>query len=359
MKLPGGIMKKIIIISSVLLLLIVIFVMVFGSEKTAEGTVEGTTNISVKTTPVITTILQPKPFAEYLDITGTVKARSRVNIVVEANGILKQILKPKGSYVQKGDTLAILENEEVRASYDDAIAALKQAQNNYRSSKILYDKKAISENDYLNSKYTLDRAQAQYDLAKARYSKLFITAPISGYVNDRFHDLGAYLLPPAPLFDLIDNYHVKIIAGVAERFRNEIEIGTPVHLNFDALPDLEIDSKVSFVFQSIDPQNRTFQVEIEVKNPDQKLMPNMIANVKLLKRSFLNKIVIPVDAVIESENGRYVFIEDHNKAKKVQVEFVAVSQDSVLVDGLEPDQHLITLGHHELTEGDSLNVIQN
>ena len=348
-------MKKVIIISSILVLLIVIFVMVFGSEKSTEEVA----NISLKTTPVRTTILKPKPFAEYLDITGTVKARSRVNIVVEANGILKQILKAKGSYVQMGDTLAILENEEIRASYDDAIAASNQAQNNYRSSKILFDKKAISENDYLNSKYTLDRAQAQYDLAKARYRKLFITAPIGGYVNDRFYDLGAYLLAPTPLFDLIDNYHVKIIAGVAERFRNDIRIGTPVQLTFDAFPDIKIDSKVSFVFQSINMDNRTFQVEIEISNPNRQLMPNMIANVKLLKNSYSNKIVIPVDAVIESENGRYVFVEDHNKAKKVLIQFIAVSQDSVLVNGLEPDQHLITLGHHELSDGDSLNVVRN
>jgi len=345
-------MKKVIISSIILIVLIVIFVMVFGSEKSSEEV----TNILAKTTPVRTAILKPKPFAEYLDNTGTVKARSRVNIVVEANGILKQILRVKGSYVQKGDTLAILENEEIRASYDDAIAASKQAQNNYRSSKILFDKKAISENDYLNSKYTLDRAQAQYDLAKARYSKLFITAPIGGYVNDRFYDLGAYLLPPAPLFDLIDNSYVKIIAGVAERFRNDIEVGTPVQLTFDAFPDLKIGDKVSFVFQSIDPDNRTFQVEIDIQNPNRRLMPNMIANVRLLRRSYKDKIVIPVDAVIESESGRYVFVEKNNIADKVSIEFVAISQDSVVVDGLEPDQHLITLGQHELTEGDSLSV---
>lgn len=348
-------MKKVLIISITLIVLIVIFVVVFGSEKQSETA----TNITSKTTPVETTMLSPKPFSEYLEVTGTVKARNRVNIVVEASGILKQILKAKGSYVQNGDTLAILENEEVRASYDDAGAALKQAQTNYRSSRILYDKKAISENDYLNSKYNLDRAQAQYDLAKARYSKLFVTAKIGGYVNNRFYDLGAYLQPPAPLFDLIDNFHVKITAGVAERYRKDIELGTPVRLTFDAFPDLKIDDKVSFVFQSIDPDNRTFQIEIDIQNPKRKLMPNMIANVRLLRRSYKGKIVIPVDAVIESEDGRYVFIEKNNIANKVPIEFVAVSQDSVLVDGLEPNQNLITLGQHELSDGDSLSVKMN
>lgn len=350
-------MKKVIIISTILVLLIVIFVLVFGSEDNSIELINN--NASAKTIPVETAILQPKPFAEYLNITGTVKARNRINIVVEVSGTLKEIVKPKGSFVQKGDTLAMLENEEIRAAYDEATASLNQARIDYKSSKILYEKKAISENDYFTAKYGLERAQAGYDLARARFDKLFITAPISGLVNDRFHDLGAYLLPPTPLFDLIDNFHVKITAGVAERFRDDIEVGTPVQLTFDASPDLRIDSKVSFVFQSIDPDNRTFQIEIEIQNPKRRLMPNMIANVKLLRRSYKNKIVIPVDAVIESENGRYVFLEDNNVAKKTPIGFIAVSQDSVLVDGLEPNQHLITLGQHELTDGDSLYVVKN
>lgn len=350
-------MKKVIIISITLIILMIIIMMVFGSEQSpSQISNEGET---VKTTPVKTALLQPEPFAEHLEVTGTVKARNRVDIVVEVNGTLKKILKPKGSFVQKGDTLAVLENEEIRAAYDDSDAALNQAKVNYRSSKILFEKKAISENDYLTAKYSLDRAQAQYDLSKARYDKLFVTAPISGYVNDRFHDLGSYLQPTTPLFDLIDNSYVKIIAGVAERFRNDIHIGTSAHLMFDALPDLAVESKVSFVFQSIDPSNRTFQIEVEIPNPNRKLMPNMIANLKLLKRSYMDKIIVPVDAVIESEKGRYVFVEDNNRAMKIPVEFIAVSEDSVLVDGLQPNQHLIILGHHELTEGDSLEVVKD
>lgn len=349
-------MKKLIIIGMVLVVLSVIIVMVFGSEKSSDELASN--NIRIKTIPVKTALLKPKPFAEYLTVTGAVKARNRINVVVEVNGTLKEIKKPKGGYVQRGDTLAVMENEEVRAAYEEAAAALNQARIHYRSSKILYEKRAISENDYLTAKFNLDRAQAQYDLAKARYSKLFITAPNSGWVNDRFQDLGAYLQPPTPLFDLIDNSKVKIIAGVAERFRNDIRVGTPVELTFDAFPDLKIESTVSFVFQSIDPANRTFQIEIEISNPNRQLMPNMVANLKILRRYYADKIAVPVDAIIQSENGRYVFVEDGNKARKNPIQFIAVSEDSVLVDGLQPNQHLIVLGHHKLTDGDSVRIIE-
>lgn len=323
-----------------------------------KSTAEQTTGDS-KTTPVKTSLLQPREFSEYLRITGTVQAKNRVNIVVEESGTLKNIYRDKGNYVRKNDTLAVLENETLVAAYADASAALKQAEVNFKSSQILFDKKATSENDYLNAKYALERARAQYDLAKARYGKLFVTAPLSGFINNRYHDLGAYLMATTPLFDLIDNSRVKIVAGVAERFRSYISKNTPVEITFDAFQDLKIDGKIAFVHQSIDPINRTFQVEIEIQNPNRKLAPNMIANLKILRQKYEDKIVIPVDALIESEKGRFVFIANDLKAKKVQVDILVVYKDSVLVNGLHEGQKLVVVGHQELTEGDSLQILTN
>jgi len=323
-----------------------------------KSTAEQTTGDS-KATPVKTSLLQPREFSEYLRITGTVQAKNRVNIVVEESGTLKNIYRDKGNYVRKNDTLAVLENETLVAAYADASAALKQAEVNFKSSQILFDKKATSENDYLNAKYALERARAQYDLAKARYSKLFVTAPLSGFINNRYHDLGAYLMATTPLFDLIDNSRVKILAGVAERFRSYISKNTPVEITFDAFQDLKIDGKITFVHQSIDPINRTFRVEMEIQNPNRKLAPNMIANLKILRQKYEDKIVIPVDALIESEKGRFVFIVNDLKAKKVQVDILVVYKDSVLVNGLYEGQKLVVVGHQELTEGDSLQILTN
>jgi RND family efflux transporter MFP subunit len=342
------------VIHIILSLMIVTGLWSCSSDSSAEQAVSES-----KAIPVRTKMLKSKPFSEYLRITGTVKAKNRVNIVVEESGTLKGILKEKGSYVRQGEILAILENSIIKATFDDAAAALKMAEVNYKSSQVLFDKKAISENDFLNAKYGLDRAQAQYDLAKSRFDKLNVIAPTPGFINDRYHDLGAYLMATTPLFDLIDNSRVKITAGVAERFRSYIQKETPAIITFDAYPEMKIDGKVTFVHQSINPENRTFQVEIEIPNPDRKLAPDMIANLKILRQSYENKIVVPVDAVIDSEDGRYVFIEKSSVAKKVPVEILVIYEASILVDGLEEDQHLVIVGHQDLTEGDSVMVVQN
>ncbi len=309
--------------------------------------------------PVKIVELRPRQFSEYINITGTLEARNHIQIIVEEPGILKRILRDKGSLVRKGDTLAILENKILEAGYREAKAAFHQSELEYRSREVLYQKKAISENEFLMAKYGQERARAAYELAKARYSKLFIVAPLSGYVNDRLYDQGAYAMAMTPLFDFIDNAHMKIRAGVAERFMNDIRIGTPVEISFDAYPDLQLRSQVSFINRSIDPMNRTFRVEIEIPNPGRLLAPEMVADLKLLRRFYENIIAIPLDAIIESEAGRHVFVVKKSRAKKRPVQFVAVYQDSVVVNGLQPNDSLVVVGQQELSDGDRLLVISD
>ena len=310
--------------------------------------------------PVEVLDLKPRPFSEYLQITGTLKARNRINIVAEETGVLRKIIRDKGRIVKAGDTLAIIENKVLESSYKEAVAALNQAELDYGSKKVLYDKRAISENEYLAAKYGLERATAAYELNRARYSKLTPVAPLDGYVNDRFYDLGAFIMPMTPVFDFIDNAYMIIIAGVAERFLGDIKIGTTAKISFDAFPELQLESEVSYVNQSIDVESRTFQIEIRIPNPGRKLAPQMIADVQLLRRSFEDQIVVPLDAVIESEEGRYVFVASQDeKAVKVPVVLQAIYEDSALVSGLDPDQQLVILGQQELTEGDPLIIKGN
>ncbi len=323
-----------------------------------EGTAEQKSKVS-DAIPVQTMELQPRPFAEYLQITGTTEARNRIKIVVEEGGTLNKVLIDQGNFAKAGDTLAILTNRVLKAGFQEARAALHQAELDFNSKKVLYGKRAISENEFLASQYNWERAKAAYELAKARYSKLFITAPLNGYVNDRLYDLGAYATPMTPIFDFLDNAYMKITAGVAERFLNDIKIGTPAEITFDAYPDIKMNSEVSFITRSIDPMNRTFQIEIQIPNPDRKLAPQMIADLKLLRRSYENQIVIPLDALVESEQGRFVFVSSNGQAKKIPVDLKAVYEDSVVVENLEPNQRLVILGQQELTEGDTLFLTEN
>jgi len=347
--------KKKMTILMVAFAVISLFAVVFLSSTKKTSANNEAPVISV--TPVKAQMLELKPFSEYLEITGTVKAHNQIDVIVEEPGILKNIIKDNGSYVSAGDTLAILNNLIIQASYREAAAVLKQGKLELDSKKVLFDKKAIPENEYLAAQYNYDRALAGYELAKARVGKLAITAPHKGVVNDRYYDLGAYATPLSPIFNLIDNNTMKITAGVAERFLRDVKKGTPVEISFDAFPELNLTSAVHYVYNSIDPASRTFQIEIEIANNNRILKPEMIANLKLERRKYENQIVIPIDAVIDSEDGRYVYLVKDNQAQKSFVDIRAIHEDSVLVDGLAPQENLIVLGQHDLTDGDSIEII--
>lgn len=322
-----------------------------------ESKAETANVIEPKGIPVTVSPISNSSFREYLNLTGIIKANSQVNIVAEESGILVRIIRDKGSYVKAGETLAIIENKITSANAAQALAMYKQAEINYNSSKVLYEKKAVSENEFLSAGFNLDGAKAAYDLAKARQEKLTVQAPISGYVNARYVDLGGYVSPSAPLFEIVDNNNMKVSIAVAERFIGFIKPGSDMELRFDAFPDLRLESKVGFVAKSVNPETRTFMVEAVVKNPNNILAPEMIANVRLLKQYHENSIVVPIDAVIDSETGRYVFIAEGIIARKKMVNIEAIQGSNVLVNGLSVNNNLIVEGQRSLTDGDTLNVV--
>lgn len=325
----------------------------------ADGNAEASAAKIEKSVPVKTLTLQAQSFEDYLQVTGTVNARNHVNIIVEEGGILKKVLIDKGRRARTGDTLAVLENKVLEAAYHQARAARQQAELDHRSRKVLFEKRAISENEYLNAKYVLDAADAAYEMASVRYRKLFITAPLNGLVNNRYYDLGAYANPMTPIFEFIDNDYMKIRAGIAERFLGDVNVGTPVEITFDAYPELKINAPVSFISRSVNPQNRTVEVEIQVPNQGGRLAPNMIANVRVLRQSYRDRVVIPLDALIQSEEGWYVFVANSEHAKKIFVTKEAVYENQVLVSNLEPGQQLVVAGHHQLSDGDSVQIVKN
>ncbi len=311
-----------------------------------------------KQIPVKIENLKGENFNDYLEVTGVLEAKNEIRIIAEEGGTLVKIRFDKGRNVSKGDTIAVLENKIIEAGYKDAKAALEQAKLNAKSSDVLFKEKAISDIEAKISKLSLERAEAAFSLAKSRFEKLSLVAPYGGFINDRFYDLGSYVTPMTPVFDFADNSTMKVSAGVAERFLGDIKVGTPIEIHIDAFPEMKIKSSISFVSKSIKTQDRTFQIECKIENPDRVLASQMIVDLKLLRKSYTNEIVVPLDALIESETGRFVFLNESNRAKKSFVEILAVYKDNALVKGLEENQNLIVLGHRNLTEGDLLKVVK-
>ena len=117
--------------------------------------------------------------------------------------------------------------------------------------------------------------------------------------------------------------------------------------------------KVKKIGLEADAENRTFPVEIEVKNRQRVLRPGMLARVTFTKQVDNDQIVVPRHTILEREGGRIVYIVENNTAFQRKVKIGMSQQEKVqILNGIKIGEKLVVAGHTKLTDGEEINIIR-
>ena len=128
-------------------------------------------------------------------------------------------------------------------------------------------------------------------------------------------------------------------------------------VTFDALPDARFDGTVRLVGLEADLKTRTFPVEVELDNSHGQLRAGMLARVEAPLREYQDQLLVPRHAVLEREQGRYVYVAQDGAAVERRIETGSSSGGNVQVlRGLEPGELLIVTGQQRLTPGEPVEV---
>lgn len=328
-----------------------------GCSESGSAANEAEAEKETRSVNVVTRVVQPREFINHLRLVGEVKPARRVVVSIEANGLIEQIDVEKGEPVTQDAILARLDDELLRAAADEAEAAVNASGLTLRNHKRLLDQKALAESVYLDTQYRHDMDRARHQQALTYLGKTVIRAPISGVVDSRMMEVGELAAPGREFMELVDIDRVKVEAGVPERHLKHVSKGTRATLAFPAYPDLNLEADITYIGTTLDPDNRTVPIEISLDNPDHRLKPEMAVAIRVVKDFMPEAIVIPQDAVIDTDMGRMVFVADKRVARSVPVTLGSVSGDQVLVlDGLAAGDSLIIVGHRNLVNGESIQV---
>ena len=323
-----------------------------GSAANEASAVEETRSVNV-----VTRVVEPWEFINHLRLVGEVKPVRRVVVSIEATGLVRRIEVEKGESVRQNAVLARLDDELLKAAADEAEAAVNASGLTLRNQERLLEQKALAESVYLDTKYRHDINLARHQQAQTYLSKTVIRAPISGVVDSRNLEVGELATPGREFMDLVEIDRVKIVAGVPERHLKHVTDGTRATLTFPAYPDVTLEADISYIGTTLDPDSRTVPVEITLDNPAHRLKPEMAVTIRVVKDNIPAGIVIPQDAVIDTDQGRIVFLADQNVARSVPVELGSTSGDQVLVtNGLATGDTLIVVGHRNLVNGETIQV---
>ncbi len=310
-----------------------------------------------RTVNVVARIVETREFNNYFRLVGEVKAQRRVVVSLEVNGLIKSIDVKKGQSVNKGDVLAQIEDDLLRAAVAEAEAALNSSKLKLRNNTRLYEQNVIAESVFLESKYNNDFNEARYKQAKSYLKRAIIKAPISGVVDKLEMEAGELATVGRQIIELVNVDQVKVVAGVPERHLKYIQEGTQATVTLPGFPDIHLEKAINYIGTTLDPDSRTIPVEINLDNPGYYLKPEMGVTIRVVKEHIPQAIVIPQDAVIDTDQGRIVYVVEGHVARSIPITLGAIAGDQVLVtNGLAVGDSLIVVGHRSLVDGESIKV---
>ena len=283
-----------------------------------------------KENPISVLVAAPikQPLEEYLDLSAEIKAIKEVEISSDVPGKIANILKYEGSFVNKGDTIALIDRFVIGANYAYAPAR----------------------------------------------------TPISGYVTTTYMAVGASIAASTPIANVADISQLEVEIQVPERSIAGIELGQKVIIRVPSAPNKEIEAIITKRDYAVNPSTRTLMVKALIDNKERLLLPGMFSDVSILLNSADNVFVIPNSAMFSDDLGKnyiYVVKEDtsNNPPSEVQaanstnvkyraytreVNVLFTSKDKVaLSGGLEEGEEVVMFGREFLKNGSLVNRIEN
>ncbi len=334
------------------------------SKITALKTELGTDTIKEAGRHVTTLAVKQERFKHYIDIQGNVTSDENVSVTTDIGGTVMQVLVKEGESVSKGQTLVVLDDDVIRKQIEELNVALSLAETVFQKQKKLWDQKIGSEIQFLQAKNNYEALQSKLASAQAQQNRTRIKSPINGTVDMIDVNVGELASPGRQVLRVVNLSQLKIQADVAETYIGAINQGDSATLKFPAL-GLTRNAKVSYVGQVINPTNRTFPVEIRLNNKDNALKANLLAVIQVIDYESDSAIVIPTRYVMEINKGYAVYLSDVDSTnqpiarRQMVVTGKSYNGQTEILEGLKPSDVIIAEGSRDVTNGESIKVVEN
>jgi RND family efflux transporter MFP subunit len=296
----------------------------------------------------------PGVFRHFVSVQGTLDAEENLMVTSKMPGMITALRVREGDFVQKGQILAVLDDEILRKSIDEIKVGLDQVNVLFDKQKQLWDQKIGTELQYLTLKNQKESLEKKLVTLKSQMGQANIEAPFSGVVDEVFAKAGSMASPGIPLLQLVNTNELKAVAKVPDSYVAFINEGDMVNLQF---PDLNktIEAKVTFVGRIVDPLSRTFRIEVKVPGSLTNLKPNLLTLVQINDKTSNSAIVVDENLIQPTEAGKVLFIAGEEKGQKVALQRIVTTGLSYngkveILSGLAAGDRLITTGYQDLSD---------
>ena len=300
------------------------------------------------------TVLKNEVFEHFIEVTGKVEAEQDVNVNAEIAGVILAVFVKEGQNVKKGQVLAKLSSEILERTIDELNVQKELADINFQRQKNLWDQNIGSEMQYLQAKNSKESLEKRIASLNSQIEMASIKSPINGVVELVYQKKGDIGSPQVPFAKVINISKMKVYADVSESYLTKVEKGDLVGVTFPAL-NRQLEAPINQIGNSIDPNNRTFRVRINLNNPDKMIKPNLVSIVKIRDYLAEDAIVIPSLYIKEDFKGSYTYIveslDGKSSAKKVYITTGVTNNNlTEITEGLQEGTNIISEGFNQIVD---------
>jgi RND family efflux transporter MFP subunit len=334
-----------------------------------------------------------------LNASGYVVAQRKAAVASKITGRLVFLGVEEGSQVKKGEVIARLENDDVKAALERAMADVKVAGFNIEQSQAELDDALL---DYNRKKELVGKEiipLSQFDAAAARYKKAkaavsahkaalraseaalkgaevsleyaVIRAPFDAVVLTKNADIGDIVTPigaaadaKAAVVTIADMDSLKVEVDVSESNIEQVKVGQPCEIQLDALPNDRFRGVVHMIVPTADRSKASILVKAAFLDKDPRILPEMSAKVAFLSRQVTpeekNPLkALPSNAVVNRDGETLVFVVRNNQALKTPV-LLGKHLDTMMeiLDGVEVGDQVATAPLDKIKNGIKVRVAQ-
>ncbi|PRP68415.1 efflux RND transporter periplasmic adaptor subunit [Nonlabens agnitus] len=306
-------------------------------------------------------------FNHYIELQGSVDTKQNITVKAETSGILQRVYVTEGQKVSKGQTLAKIDDGGLSQQIEQMKVQAQLAKTTFERQKRLWDQNIGSEIQYLQAKANYESQQNAINSMQQQLAKSIVKAPFAGVIDNVMTEQGNVVSPGmTELFRLVNLDNMYIEVEVPETYIASINEGTDVQIEFPVLGE-KMDSKVRQASSFINPANRSFSIEVPVKNEKKNVKPNLTAKLKINDYTNKEAILIPLAVISENQDGeQYVMVAvnrqsgddfDTAVAKRKLIKTGKTSDNMIeIVNGLEVGDVIIVEGARSVKDDQQIRI---
>ncbi|NMB57152.1 efflux RND transporter periplasmic adaptor subunit [Candidatus Beckwithbacteria bacterium] len=289
--------------------------------------------------------------SEYVTASGQIGAKDLVSLKFQTPGRLTWVNAQEGDYVQKWQTIAAIDEVELQQNIKKSLLTYMNSRMDFDQTKADYKDSASTneiERVLIKNQNNLDTAVLNVEIVDLAKKYAYLVSPIDGILVKATDKFAGINTSATTEYVVVDPKTLRFEAEIEELDIAKVEENMAADITLDAFPGEKISSninKIDFTISTTSSGNSAFVAYLPMEF-NNKYRLGMNGDIKVLVTEKQQVLAVPIDRVIEKEDGKYVTVIKNNKQEEVKIE-----------TGVETDDYYEVLSG--LNEGDQIATALN